>query len=181
MGVMHSKVRHAMRNDHGGPAPSFLLAPWLGAATTALEGWVGFWTALMPREQAGVFGEFQRQALRAWTAPLDSWAAATGAPARHAAPRPAPVTAPVPERIELPRTATPPVAMPAAEPAAAPEAVPAPAPAEPARAAKPGRAAQLRQAPPRKAGPRKAAAAKTAPRKAGGRANAAKPGRRPRR
>lgn len=166
---------------------SLFLAPWLGATNTAVETWLGFWTAMMPRQQATMLAEFQRQAMQAWTAPLASWSGALEMPARRTAPTPAPA----PAEAAPPRIETPPVMAPVIEAAveapgaeAAEKEQPEPAalaePA-PARGRKPGRAAaQLRQTPPRKAAPRKPPAAKAAARKPAGRARAAKPGRRTR-
>jgi hypothetical protein len=174
-----SKVTFSMQTDSRLPeTPSRLLAPWLGATTTAMETWIGFWTAMMPRQQAAMVAEFQRQALNAWTAPF---ALALQAPARREPPAPAPRA---PEAAE-PRIATPPVMAPVieavaetVEPDAAEPDATGKAEAEPARGSKPARAAaQLRQTPPRKAAARKALAA----RKPAGRASAAKPARRPRR
>lgn len=141
-----------MRTDRRLPAtPSFFLGTWLGAANTAIETWLGFWTAMMPRPQATMVAAFHRQALQAWAAPQ---ALALPAPARHEPPAPARLAAEAAApQVEAPAVMAPVIeaVADAAETQAAetPEAEPAgPAPAR--RCKRAAAAAQLRQTPPRK-------------------------------
>lgn len=70
--------------------PPWLLpwGPWLQLTQSALDAWMGLWTAALPQQQAELVLQVQRQALDAWTAPL-AWAAPPAEPPAPPAPRPA--------------------------------------------------------------------------------------------
>ena len=96
------------------PAPWPLpWGPWLQMTQSALDAWMGLWTAALPQRQAEFVLQVQRQALEAWTAPL-----ALAAPPPEPQPGPAPrrpmpaVPLARPADMARPRTMAPAVAQP---------------------------------------------------------------------
>jgi hypothetical protein len=70
------------------------MSQWLSAANSAAGAWRGFWTAEFARQQAALVAEFNRQALRFWTAPLKVAPFSAPAPVpTEAAPAPIPAEA----------------------------------------------------------------------------------------
>jgi hypothetical protein len=66
---MDIMTRMAMRPPFT-PGKNPFLAPWLDLANAGFDAWIGFWTATLPRQQAAMMAEFQRQTLQAMTAPF---------------------------------------------------------------------------------------------------------------
>lgn len=84
--------------------PPWLLpwGPWLQLTQSALDAWMGLWTAALPQQQAELVLQVQRQALDAWAAPL-AWAAPPAEPPAPPAPRPRLPAVPVTRLAETPQ------------------------------------------------------------------------------